>query len=974
MRRLLAILCLLCCTFLAAAPENLLRNPAFEGPDGKLPASWNAGNAAAVRRIALPAGSPAPYGLEITNANSDKKAFVIQNGLPLAVGEFYTLTIRFKGTPKTVIDIYAECSNPWKTMMSPRMTCDGTWQTVSLALSFPVLNARPYVVFRAVTGGTVCFTAPVLAIDDTRLRNGDFTGGTLRWQLDHASVIKLDETHGNVLELQNLQGPAAARQNGIQIKAGQLYKLTYQASGGTDKAYTDVQGATWFRIAPFLNGAPVPGTATWKDSFPNWQTKKLTFKLDQDAVIDVVAELKSPGTVRFDNITLAPCKSELPLLDIALDMPFGHGNAAFLPDHQDLAQLTGILVTELAPASYRLDFNGTVTTITPKAAQGGCPFALPLPKKPGQYPLRATALDAAGTPLATAELAFAVHPPTTQRKITFRDDRVMLIDGKPFFPLGTWDIYGKLPYAERLKRIAACGFNCKLASQNALDLHAEAGLFPFVQVGATIPQFKQPAAAEAWHKRFRQTIADLAANPNVLGYFTIDEPAWNGKPYQPLQDFYKLLRQLDPYRPVFLNEAPRGEIDDLRHYAAAADLYGVDIYPIPSPNSHSDLVDKTMTSVGKYTDICDEVVRSRKPVWMTLQAFSWNAIRKRDNPIYPTADESRFMAYDAIVHGATGLFYWGFNCGGLENWDFVTLLGQTIHELDNASGLLTARNVKPAELKAAPAAINWLHKRVGSHDYIIAVNDSPTAVTATFNAPRFNGTVHVLTEKRTVTAAGNTFSDTFPPYGVHLYATSPDFPPPCEKPAIVPPTAKPSQFTDDFRHASWIWYPKTNKNAKDQAFFIRDFTLPANTAKAELFITADDQFQAFLNGKIALEHAEVNGRGHANVSVLDITKALTAGTNRLAVHAVDAGQPPCALLFAIRFTDKDGKLLQRLVSDGQTLTAKPETAPADWRTNAFQPAGWLPAEVLFPYGQGPWADQAIPLPADLRDLGKYPFP
>ena len=48
-----------------------------------------------------------------------------------------------------------------------------------------------------------------------------------------------------------------------------------------------------------------------------------------------------------------------------------------------------------------------------------------------------------------------------------------------------------------------------------------------------------------------------------------------------------------------------------------------------------------------------------KPVWMVLQAFSWHTVRPDRSRRYPSFVESRFMAYDAIVHGVTGTIWWG---------------------------------------------------------------------------------------------------------------------------------------------------------------------------------------------------------------------------------------------------------------------------------------------------------------------------
>jgi hypothetical protein len=130
---------------------------------------------------------------------------------------------------------------------------------------------------------------------------------------------------------------------------------------------------------------------------------------------------------------------------------------------------------------------------------------------------------------------------------------------------------------------------------------------------------------------------------------------------------YRILHQLDG-RPVWMNYAPRNTIHDMQQYAQAADIVGCDIYPVPSEDSqgHSDLVNQELSCVGDYTDRFTEVGQGR-PVWMVLQGFGWRDIidhaedAPKDKGRRPTRRESQFMLYDAIVHGARGVLYWGSN-------------------------------------------------------------------------------------------------------------------------------------------------------------------------------------------------------------------------------------------------------------------------------------------------------------------------
>lgn len=128
---------------------------------------------------------------------------------------------------------------------------------------------------------------------------------------------------------------------------------------------------------------------------------------------------------------------------------------------------------------------------------------------------------------------------------------------------------------------------------------------------------------------------------------------------------HRFLKKLDPHHPLWLNHAPRNSIEQLAAFNAAADITGCDIYPEPEfKGGHSDLADRSLGSVGIYTERMQRGAPG-KPVFMVLQGFGWSDLRGKPKPgekpemPRPSFDESRFMAFDAVVHGARGILYWG---------------------------------------------------------------------------------------------------------------------------------------------------------------------------------------------------------------------------------------------------------------------------------------------------------------------------
>lgn len=885
---------------------------------------WRTGNDAKLERISLPNEKS---GIKITSS-SKKNPYAIQFGIPVAAKIPYIFRVRVKGTPGTSANAYMECSEPWKTCSSEVVSCTGDWQLLTVKVNFPKLGKLPYLVLRLIgDSGEVIFSEPELVTEAGVFVNGDFEAGTAGWNILHGAVVDSAGSHQKILELKNYSGIASAIQTQIAVKAGQLYRLSYSVRGGANKLYTDSQGATWFRVAPRMDGNILGDGERWQDSFQNWFRKFVIFRPEADGMIDIVCELKDPGLVQFDDIVIEPIKAVSQPLEIVLELPHAFRESALLGDP---INITGSVETTLSGvARYELDFNEKKYQVDAKSPQ----FSLSTPKKEGVYPMTLAAFDSAEKLLKKIKIDFSVRSPA-EREITFRNDRVMLIDGHAFFPIGVWSIGGNKSFADKMKLVAELGFNCARIDADDLDDAAEQGLMAFVHVPETLPQFSSKAEFERWDVAYRGEMSKIMNHPSLIGYINSDEPAWRGIAVQPLVDAYRYIRSIDPCRPIFLNEAPRGKIEDLRPYAAASDVYGVDIYPVPGPNSHSDLDDKMMTSVGKYTDISRKVVRDSKPVWMTLQAFSWGALTNRPPFVYPTPDENRFMAYNAIAHGATGLFYWGVNRGKEENWDFFRVLGVTIRELRAVSGFLVGETIKN-KVSADHPEIRILHKRAENKNCYILLNESDKNLETKISG-NLPATLFVLNENRSVSTDNGLFSERFAPYSVRVYTDSKTFPAPVVQPKTRRLFEKAFKSSESFRHANWIWFPGKHNTPGSVAFFKHEFIIPDGLESAEISIAADDSFRGFVNSTEIMR-----GSGYSKAFTRDIAKALKPGKNVLLIQVQDAGMAPCGIIFALKLQEKDGKI-STIFSNSSIQTS--EDGKTDWRN----------AEIIGKFGCQPW--------------------
>ncbi|HPI72086.1 MAG TPA: hypothetical protein PK843_08140 [bacterium] len=270
-------------------------------------------------------------------------------------------------------------------------------------------------------------------------------------------------------------------------------------------------------------------------------------------------------------------------------------------------------------------------------------------------------------------------------------DGTLVVNDQRRFILGTYhnpgELSGLLELAQNGINLVRCG-----ADAMSLDQARTAGLFAWVNTGANLDLSENPAERK---QNLLAMAAALKDHPALVVWEAPDEALWNL--YYPnlekqlhrsdltearldslLKDleqnsrrladgFQKglaVLRQGNPHRPVWFNHAPRNSIEQLKPFSSLADIIGCDIYPVRvGHNGHSDLIDKDLSCVGAYTDRM-QASGPNKPVWMVLQAFSWEQLTSKkpeemDPQGFPSFNESRFMAYEAILHGARGLLWWG---------------------------------------------------------------------------------------------------------------------------------------------------------------------------------------------------------------------------------------------------------------------------------------------------------------------------
>ena len=270
-----------------------------------------------------------------------------------------------------------------------------------------------------------------------------------------------------------------------------------------------------------------------------------------------------------------------------------------------------------------------------------------------------------------------------------------------------------------------------------------------------------------------------------------DEPWWGGFPPAALQFAYCRVtsrglaawchgeKPLAP-GPLWVTiQAPRGAAADLANYSPVTDVDGVDDYPVSLANQSA----PPLYQVGQWTATL-AAVSPGEPIWTTLQICAGGSWNTSGAYILPTFQQERFMAYDAILNGATALAFYGGNVTGCFtpadkqagwNWTFWQSVLKPLVEQLNASSEIAPALVSGATSEPVttndPTTEAVLRQGTSPDDlWLIAARSGIGAQDVTFTGlPSWFASGDVYTEGRSVSVTGGALTDAFGQFDVHVY-------------------------------------------------------------------------------------------------------------------------------------------------------------------------------------------------------------
>ncbi len=836
--------------------------------------------------------------------------------------------------PETRFRIYFETTNAGYTFISPIQEIPvGEWTQVKIKFLMPRNKfTNAYVCLQLTSNGTVWFdnaylgkadsapreVLPVVPSSDNRIVNpsietlGKDGKNAISWtpyqvniKGDFHSVDKA-VAHSGINSLKIIcEDPAMNDNNFVMFRQANLQKRLADCPSGTPLelsvwANTNSNPAVTFRVyVEMLANGRFLGTfiSPTQSVYAGWGRVAVKFNMPRETPdnVYVALQLLTPGTVYFDDIYLwkAPAAPvvvvETPLLlkDYYVRVSdFPPQQTYYLPQVPKTLKLAAKLPEGQA-------VKASLSTIAGKLIKsyGEVKNSIEVPPlEAGSYLLQYEAGD------IKDEDVFRIVKPS-EKGVKFSTDHRMTLNNKPFFPIM---IITPAMSSEALKIYGEMGFN-SIAFTN---LTANAVAAKYLAETAD----KYGMATVAWSdfgdrsglsdaettQKLDAEIQVARSLPNFIGWLD-DESEWREIPLKSMRRYYHKLFSDAPEFAVWQNHAPRftdaekvlGSAVNVRRYTRLSDVISCDIYPVPEEHGHNNLPNKTISCVGEYTDLVMASGFGQKPVWMILQAMGWSEEGGQPldakNP-RPDYRQLRFMTYNAVTHGATGIVFYG-PAGFKDIYSpLMTILSDVLKELTAITPFLLGGDQVKVEFSADPEVRVKIF-RVQEDYLIIAVNESKKSVSFKLAPPVANRKFYQLPSGQVFTLPDITLDAN----EVKIISTrllvipqTPVF----KAETIVSKDKRAGSLGKMSWTAQWVAHPKFFRTDNKTTFAKQSFNLTEVPAKFEIRVTGDDNWKFAVNGQTV-----GSGSGHTIVQQFDISKYLKKGENELTFKLYNIAGP-----------------------------------------------------------------------------------
>jgi len=228
----------------------------------------------------------------------------------------------------------------------------------------------------------------------------------------------------------------------------------------------------------------------------------------------------------------------------------------------------------------------------------------------------------------------SIGPPP---KVELREDKTLCIDGQPIFPIGMYDV-------PDIAELVEAGFNTVI-DRNIPDFSGEREAILYLdrckELGLWSILNTEPfLVPDLDREGLREAVCRVKDHPALLGYVLMNHPSRAGIEPGYLDTARAIIRDVDHFHPVFVMEETPVMFSG---YSNTCDLFIPACNPVPSGS---------LDMVGNVVSRAWQAMKGNRSLIPCLQAFA------PSNGRHPTLEESRVMAWMAVIHNARGLFWW----------------------------------------------------------------------------------------------------------------------------------------------------------------------------------------------------------------------------------------------------------------------------------------------------------------------------
>jgi len=379
--------------------------------------------------------------------------------------------------------------------------------------------------------------------------------------------------------------------------------------------------------------------------------------------------------------------------------------------------------------------------------------------------------SAGTTPVVLTRLAERPH----RVRVTSR--RCLEVDGVPFFLIGM-EVGGATLPDWYLDDLASHGINTLFMSAaqsagGAYDLvlieqqlkkarrHGLKVVLGRPLMGCQDPRWRQKLRA------FKELVVKLRDDPAVIAWEVVDEPAAPTWKDAELLQIYRELRDIDPYRAIFMNWAYDGVPAEIGREPLgtlnATDFYSKDYYPFAAQD------DSTFKYAGHAVRALETARMFNKIPHAWIQLYGgMDAWRE------PTGDELSYMVYLNLLYG--GMYsYWNTKSNCAATWSRVAEINRQAQTL--AGELFLNPEAQESGLPQARGNFTLSVWKRGRAWYVIVLHNGKGSETLDYDLAGLVGrqavSVHSLFEGRDLTPEVRGIKEQFAPYQSRVYLVLP---------------------------------------------------------------------------------------------------------------------------------------------------------------------------------------------------------